>query len=163
MPSGSLATWTTISWPSFSSSSIFGCGAALAPLAAIAAVLVLVARVEPLEFLDRVDDVRDVEEAVALEADVNERALHAGQHFRDPALVDIPDDAAMPLPLDEDLGHEILLENGDHRLVAVGRDDHFLLIRELHDGPAAKAEQSARMTFSNVRKALLMTDPVLSS
>ena len=99
------------------------------PLAALGAIamLVVVARVEAVELLDGIDDVRHVEEAVALETDVNERALHAGQHFRDPAFVDIPDDPAMPLPLDEDLGDEILLEDGDHRLVPVGRDDHFLL------------------------------------
>ena len=104
-------------------------------------------RVEPVELLDRVDDVRDVEEPVALEADVNERALHAGQHFRHPALVEIGDDSAMPLALDENLGDEIFLEDGDHRLVPVGRDDHFLLhSRRLHAGSAATAEQSARMT-----------------
>ena len=100
------------------------------PAPAVAAgslVLVVVARVEPIELLDRVDDVRDVEEPVALEADINERALHAGQDFGDPALVDIPDNASMPLALDEDLRDEILLEDGDHRLVPVGRDDHFLL------------------------------------
>src|SRR5262249_48059582 len=97
-----------------------------APAAALGVVLVLVA-VELVELLHRVDDVGDVEEAVALEAEINERALHAGQHLRDPALVDVANHPAMPLALDEDLGDQILLENGDHRLVPVGRDDHFLL------------------------------------
>ena len=45
---------------------------------------VLVARFEPLELLERVDDVGDVEEAVALEADVDERRLHAGQDLARP-------------------------------------------------------------------------------
>ena len=127
---------------------------AIAPLAAIA-MLVFVARVEAVELLDRVDDIRDVEKPVALEADVNERALHAGQHFRDPALVDVPDDPSMPLPLDEDLGDEILLEDGDHRLVPVGRDDHFLLHSQSSmTDRRSKAEQSARMTYQRFSQSV---------
>src|SRR5688572_6613428 len=38
-------------------------------------------------FIEIGDDVRDVKEPVALEADVDEGRLHAGQHFRHPALV----------------------------------------------------------------------------
>ena len=89
-------------------------------LAALLAAVRFVVAFEPLELFDRVDDVRDVQEAVALEADVNERALHAGQHFGDPALVDVPHHPALPLPLDEHLADEILVENGHLRLVAIG-------------------------------------------
>ena len=65
-----------------------------APLAAAGGRLVLV-RLEAVELLEGGDDVGDVEEAVALETEVNERRLHAGQHFRDPALVEVADDAAL--------------------------------------------------------------------
>src|SRR5262249_27556403 len=96
------------------------------PAASFAAVgLGFVVRFELLELFDRVDDFGDVEKAVTLEADVDEGGLHAGQDFRDAALVDVAHDAALPLPLDEDLGDEILLENGHHRLVPIGRDDHL--------------------------------------
>jgi len=47
------------------------------------------------------DDIRHVEEAIALEADVDERRLHAGEDFGDPPLVDVTDDAAILFPLDE--------------------------------------------------------------
>ena len=112
-----------------------GCGARLAARRPSVAALcgrrpfrsLLVAAVEPLELLDRVDDVGDVEEAVALEADVNERRLHAGQHLRHPALVDVADDAALPLALDEDLDDQVVLEDGHPRLVAVRGDDHLLV------------------------------------
>ena len=73
------------------------------------------------------DDVRHVEEAVALEADVDERRLHAGQDFRDPALVDVADDAAILLALDEQFSELVVLENGDAGFVAVRGDDHFLV------------------------------------
>ena len=137
VPSGSLATWTTISCPSFRSSSIFGCGRSCDRVRAAPSRrrrrrwcsrrFRPRRRPSSVEFVDRVDDVRDVQKPVAFEPDVNERALHAGQHFRDPALVDVADDAAMPLALDENLGDEIFLEDRHHGLVAVGRDDHFLL------------------------------------
>src|SRR5207244_10028748 len=81
---------------------------------------------KPIEYFYRIDDVQYVQKAVALEADVNERALHAGQHLRHPALVDIADDAPLPLPLDEDLAEEIVLEDGHLRLVAIRGHNHFL-------------------------------------
>ena len=91
-----------------------------------AAAVCFVFALEPIELFDRIDDVRDVQKAVALEADVNERALHAGQHLRHPAFVDIADDAPLPLPLDEDLAEEIVLEDGHLRLVAIRGHNHFL-------------------------------------
>src|SRR5438105_8979139 len=62
------------------------------------AVLVVVAR-QLVELVDRVDDVGDVEEAVALQTDVDEGGLHAGEGFRDPALVDVAAGAPLPLAL----------------------------------------------------------------
>ena len=161
VPSGSLATWTTISWPSFRSSSIFGWGRARGPSPPPSPG---VARrpprrpIEALEFLDRVDDIRDVQEAVALEADVNERALHAGQHFRDPALVDVADDSSMPLALDE-----ISVTRSSSRMATIvswplAEMIISLLMRKTPctDRPADSSEQSARRTCSNFRKALLI-------
>ena len=76
---------------------------------------------EALELLDGVDDLSDVEEGVALEADVDEGRLHAGQDLRDPPLVDVADDAALILALDEDLDDLVVLENGDARIVRARR------------------------------------------
>ena len=89
-------------------------------------LLVLVAAFEAFELLEGVDDFGDIEKPVALEAEVDEGRLHAGQHFRDPALVDVADDAAMTFTLDEDFGDEIVFEDGHHGLVAIGGDDHLL-------------------------------------
>ena len=94
---------------------------------------------ELLELLERVDDFGDVEKAVALEADIDEGGLHAGQDLRDPALVDVADDAALPLAFDEDFRDEVVFEDGHHRFVAIGGDDHLLVIHELplDAGPAS--------------------------
>ena len=89
--------------------------------------VLLVARFEAVELLDGVDDFGDVEKRVALEADVNERGLHAGEHLRDPALVDVADHAALTLALDEDLDDLILLENRDAGVVIARGDDHLLV------------------------------------
>jgi hypothetical protein len=89
--------------------------------------LVLVAGFETVELFDRVDDFRYVEKRIALEAYVNERGLHAGQNFRDPPLVDVPDHTALPLALDENLDDLILLEDRDACVVIAGGDDHLLV------------------------------------
>ena len=91
-----------------------------------AAAAVLVARLELVELFHRVDHVRDVEEPVAFEADVDERRLHAGQDFVDPALVDVTDDPALVFPFDENLGHQVVFENGHDGLVDIRGDDHLL-------------------------------------
>ena len=74
----------------------------------------------------REDDLVDVEEAVALEADVDEGGLHAGQDVVDLALVDVADDRAPAAALDVELGDVALaafrlrLEDGDAGLAALG-------------------------------------------
>ena len=50
------------------------------------------------------DDLVDVQEAVALEADIDEGGLHAGQDVVDLALVDVADDRAPAAALDVELG-----------------------------------------------------------
>ena len=84
-------------------------------------VVVLVTGLEPLELLDGVDDFSDVEERVALEPDVDEGRLHPREHLGDPSLVDVADDAALILALDEDFDDLIVLENGHARIVAAPR------------------------------------------
>ena len=59
------------------------------------------------------EHVVDVEEGVALEAELDERGLHAGEHPADAALIDVADDAAVRLALDEELGDAAVLEQGD--------------------------------------------------
>ena len=106
VPRGSFTTWTRISCPAVSSSSIFpslaSCfasdrplpfplagAAARFPVGLVLAALglglgvgcrlvVSVARLEAVERLRGIDDVAHVEERVPLEPDVDERALHAG-------------------------------------------------------------------------------------
>ena len=50
------------------------------------------------------DDLIDMQEAVALEADVDEGGLHAGQDVVDLPLVDVADDRAAAAALDVELG-----------------------------------------------------------
>ena len=52
----------------------------------------------------REHDLVDVQEPVALEADVDERRLHAGEHVVDDALVDVADDRPLAAALDVELG-----------------------------------------------------------
>ena len=80
-------------------------------------LVVLLARFEAVELLDGVDDLRDVEEGVPFETDVNEGGLHPGEDLGDPPLVDIADNAARSLALDEDLDDLVVFEDGDPRIV----------------------------------------------
>ena len=88
--------------------------------------LVGFALVAAVEGVERRHDIGDVQEAVAFEPDVDKRGLHAGQDLRDPPLVDIAGHAARPLPFDEQLGHQIVLEDRHTCLVVVRGDDHLL-------------------------------------
>ena len=78
----------------------------------------------------RQDDLVDVEEAVALEADVDEGGLHAGQDVVDLALVDVADDRAPAAALDVELGDVgfaaflLCLEDGHAGLAALGGDQN---------------------------------------
>ena len=71
-------------------------------------------------------DVGDVQERRALEADLDERALHAGQHARDAAQVDVADQAARARALDVQLLHDALLEHGDARFLRRYVDEDFM-------------------------------------
>ena len=67
--------------------------------------------------LPMLPDVGDVQERGALEADLDEGALHAGQHARDAAEVDVADQPARARALDVQLLHDALLEHRDARLL----------------------------------------------
>ena len=121
----------------------------------------IVAR-EPLEFRDGVDDFRDVEERVAFEADVNEGGLHAGENLVHPAFVDVANDPALILALDEYFDDLVVLEDGDPRLVDARGDDHLLVHGNSGDVPphgrrrtgtssvmAASADTSQTVTVSH--------------
>ena len=79
----------------------------------------------PLEL--RHDDLVDVEKAVLLEADVDERCLHARKDVVDDALVDVPGDRAPTGALEVHLDRAAVLEDGDALLAYVDRDEHLLL------------------------------------
>ncbi len=73
------------------------------------------------------DDLVDVEEAVLLEADLDERGLHAGQDVVDAAEVDVARDRAALRPLEVDLGDLAVLEDGDALLADVDGDEQLTL------------------------------------
>ena len=75
------------------------------------------------------DDLVDVEEAVLLEADLDERRLHPGQDVVDDAEVDVPGDRAALGPLEVDLGDAVVLEDRDALLADVDRDEELALRR----------------------------------
>ena len=56
----------------------------------------------------RQHDLIDVQEAVLLEADVDERRLQARQHIVDLALIDVADDRAVALALQVQLGDPVI-------------------------------------------------------
>ena len=67
--------------------------------------------------LTMLPDVGDVQERRAFEADLDERALHAGKHARDATVIDVADQAPRALPLDVQLLHDRLLEHRDAGLL----------------------------------------------
>ncbi len=73
------------------------------------------------------DDLVDVEEAVLLEADLDERGLHAREDVVDGALVDVAGDRAALGALEVDLGGPVVLEDGDALLADVDRDEELAL------------------------------------
>ena len=107
MPIGSLITCTSSVWPSCRILSIGRSVAAVAVLPVL-------------------PDVGDVQERRALEADLDERALHAGQHARDAAEVDVADEPARARALDVQLLHDALLEHRDARFLRRDVDEDFM-------------------------------------
>jgi hypothetical protein len=77
----------------------------------------------------RADDLVDEQEAVLLETDLDERCLHSGKDVVDDALVDVAGDRAALRPLEIDLRHSAVLEDGDALLGDVDGDEQFTLRR----------------------------------
>ena len=73
------------------------------------------------------DDLVDVQEAVLLEADLDERGLHAREDVVDGALVDVARDRAALGALEVDLGGTAVLDDGDSLLADVDRDEELAL------------------------------------
>src|SRR5262249_57428399 len=94
-------------------------------LAALDQVLDLARAAAALEL--GADDLVDVEEPVLLEADLDERRLHAGQDVVDDAEVDVARDRAALGPLEVDLGDLVVLEDGDALLTGLDRDEQLAL------------------------------------
>ena len=70
--------------------------------------------------------VGDVQERGALQADVDERRLHAGQHARHLADVDVADQAALQRALEVQLLHRAVLDDRDARLLGRPVDQDVL-------------------------------------
>ena len=96
----------------------------LAPLDEVGDLLPVAA---PLELGD--DDLVDVEEAVLLEADLDEGGLHPREHVVDRAEVDVPRDRAALGPLEVHLGNAVVLEQRDALLAHVDADQELALRR----------------------------------
>ena len=94
-------------------------------LAALDQILDLAGALAALEL--RADDLVDVEEAVLLEADLDERGLHARQDVVDDAEVDVAGDRAALGPLEIHLGDAVVLEHRDALLAGVDGDEQLAL------------------------------------
>src|SRR5581483_4244787 len=75
------------------------------------------------------DDLVDEQEAVLLEADLDERGLHPREDVVDGALVDVPGNRAPLRALEVDLRDAAVLEDGDALLGDVDRDEQLALRR----------------------------------
>jgi hypothetical protein len=96
-------------------------GHVLARAAGVVLVLdILVVIVVQSVFLD---DVGCVQEGCFLEAEVDEGRLHAREHAKDLALIDVAGRGLVAAPFYVDLGQSAVLQKGDSHLVASGVDD----------------------------------------
>ena len=109
-------------------------------LSAAQQVLDLAAVRAALELGD--DDLVDVEEAVLLEADLDERGLHPRQDVVDDAEVDVARDRAALRPLEVGLGDPGVLEHRDALLADVEGDQELALRRR--ERRAARRRLAAR-------------------
>ena len=121
VPSGSFTTWTTISWPSFRSSSIF-----------LAADDLSRSRSRPFPPPSSSSSLASLSNSSSVSitsatyrkpsrsrpTSMNEDCM-PGRTFE-----------TRPFALDENFRDEIVLEDGHHRLVPVGRNDHLFLHHE---------------------------------
>src|SRR5258708_16110635 len=98
------------------------------------------------------DDLVDVEEAVLLEADLDECGLHPRQHVVDGAEVDVAGDRALFRPLEVDLGNDTVLDHGDALLARVDRDQKLSLgLRERRPARGWPARWASAAALALVR------------
>ncbi len=71
-------------------------------------------------------DVGDVQKRGALQADLDEGRLHAGQHARNAADIDVADQPARGGALDVQLLHDALLEHGHAGFLRRDVDEYFV-------------------------------------
>ena len=103
-------------------------------------------------------DLVDVQEAVLLQADVDERGLESGQDVVDPTLVDVADDRAVAPTLQVELGDRVLV--GSRRLTPVpGAGARTGFVRRDRSGrlqhrdaglPAVHADQHLLLQLSSI-------------
>ena len=106
------------------------------------------------------DDLVDVEEAVLLEADLDERGLHPRQDVVDGAEVDVPGDRAALGPFQIDLGDAVVLEDGDALLADV--DGYEQLALRLRQRCARVAVRGAGVSASARAAATSASAPAAS-
>ena len=121
-------------------------------LAALDQVLDLARPLAALEL--GADDLVDVEEAVLLEADLDERGLHAGQHVVDDAEVDVAGDRPALRPLEVHLGDLVVLQHGDALLARV--DGHEQLAPRLRQRRALRRLPAALLRLARLALGLLL-------
>ena len=80
-------------------------------------------RLDARALVARIEYVRRVQKCGPLQADLDERRLHARQHARDPSLVDVADQAAPAVALEEYLLKHAVLDHGGARLVGTRVDE----------------------------------------
>ena len=78
-----------------------------------------------IELRTLADDVVDVQKSRPRETELDECRLHAGQHARDPPLVDVAHEAAATRALDEHLLQHPALEQRGARLAGCDVDEDF--------------------------------------
>ena len=88
-----MTTWTTTSWPGLSSEDV---------LRLLAGAAAAARRLDAGQH-----DLVDVQEAVLVEADVDERGLEPDEDVVDDALVDVADDRARTAPLEVELSYAV--------------------------------------------------------
>jgi hypothetical protein len=104
--------------------------------------------------------VADVEEAVAADAEVDERRLDRGLDVDDPPLVDVADEVVLARPLDVELLEHPVFHDRDPALLRLRHvDEHFLFHARLplglstapRGGVATAASRYATVSASNRR------------
>jgi hypothetical protein len=99
---------------------------------------------QTLEIIGRPPHVRDMQVGALLEADVDERRLHAGEHPLDPTLVDVAGDPALALALDVQLTEIPVLHERHPRLGAVRVNDDQCVGGHTRSGLRLKDEARVR-------------------